>query len=84
MKDEMYLPVCDECEKVFSMAEWDNRHTGHETFCPNYDRNEDDEDGSFVECDYDCDCDVNYHSACCPDCVEPLANTNEKENNDGS
>ena len=77
MKDEMYLPVCDKCEKVFSMAEWDNRHTGHETNCPNCNRDEDD---SFFECD----CDVNYHAACCPDCVEPLTNTNEKENNDGS
>jgi len=38
MKDEMYLPVCDECEKVFSMAEWDNRHTGHESNCPNCNR----------------------------------------------
>lgn len=54
------LPTCDVCGDGFTLAEWNDRHDGHEPDCP------------VRLCEgYDsgCDCDLVYHDRCCPDCA---------------
>lgn len=55
--------LCDGCGQTFTYKEWDNRCTPHEPDCPNADS----EDGEYVD---GCDCDLNYHTRCCPECNE--------------
>lgn len=68
---------CAVCDKPIEADEWDNRHSGHETYCPNHESNQvEDEDGELCAKDengdlvdmVDCFCDLEYHAECCPDC----------------
>lgn len=54
--------ACDGCGKPFTIREWADRCTPHEPGCPNADDEAEYTDG--------CDCDLNYHAACCPECTE--------------
>ena len=56
--------VCDACGKPFTEKEWDVRHTRHEEGCPYEDEAADGWNW--------CDCDINYHTECCPDCNGPM------------
>lgn len=50
-------PCCDGCGLPFSEDEWDERHTEHEPECP-----------ARADSEVWCECDLNYHPGCCPDC----------------
>lgn len=76
--DEFEL-ICAACGKPIEGDDLDDRHWGHERSCPNHPSNQvEDEDGELVSIDaggqlvdmVDCDCDLEYHAVCCPDCNE--------------
>jgi len=57
--------ICAACDQPITGDDIDERHWGHETYCPNSGHHDDDE-WEMV----DCRCDAEYHADCCPDCKE--------------
>jgi transcriptional regulator with XRE-family HTH domain len=54
--DEMI--ICAACGEPITGDDLDNRHDGHEEGCPN----RDEPDSAY------CECGLDYHEKCCPDC----------------
>ena len=61
--DEFEL-ICAACGKPIEGDDLDDRHWGHEKNCPNHGGKD-----SIDKVEYWCDCDLDYHAECCPDCI---------------
>ena len=74
--------LCAVCGLPIEGDDLDKRHWGHERSCPNHPSHQvEDEDGELCAIEngqlvdmVDCDCDLEYHAGCCPDCKEEYDN----------